>query len=43
MPEEQAIDDSQAHSMIRGNASEHIITTLANIGAAQVSIEMDGL
>ena len=43
MPEEQIIDDSQVHSMIRGDASEHIITTLANIGAPQVSIEMDGI
>jgi hypothetical protein len=26
-----------------GDASEHIITTLANVGAAQVSVEMDGI
>lgn len=44
MPEEETIiDDSQVHSFIRGEASEHIITALANIGSAQVSIEMDGI
>ena len=46
MPEEdnkETIDDSQVHAFVRGDASEHIITTLANIGAAQVSIEMDGI
>lgn len=37
MPEEETIiDDSQVHSFVRGEASEHIITGLANIGAAQV-------
>jgi glutamine phosphoribosylpyrophosphate amidotransferase len=30
-------------SFVRGEASEHIIRALANIGAAQVSIEMDGI
>jgi CRISPR/Cas system-associated exonuclease Cas4 (RecB family) len=43
MSEEQIIDDSQVHSFVRGEASEHIITTLANIGVAQVPIEMDGI
>jgi glutamine phosphoribosylpyrophosphate amidotransferase len=38
MPEEETIiDDSQVHSFVRGEASEHIITALANIGSAQVS------
>jgi hypothetical protein len=44
MPEEETIiDDSQVHSFVRGEASEHIITALANIGAAQVPIEMDSI
>ena len=33
--EEQIIDDSQVHAFIRGEAIEHIITTLANIRAAR--------
>jgi hypothetical protein len=37
------VDDSQVHAFVRGEASEHIITALANIGAAQVPIEMDGI
>lgn len=43
MPEEETIDDSQVHSFVRGEASEHIIIALANIGAAQVFIQMDGI
>jgi hypothetical protein len=46
MPEEDQetiIDDSQVHAFVRGEASEHIITALANIGAAQIPIEMDGI
>jgi hypothetical protein len=44
VPQEQTIiDDSQVHAFVRGEASEHIITTLANIGAAQVPVEMDGI
>jgi hypothetical protein len=31
MPEEETIDDSPVHSFVRGEASEHIITALANI------------
>jgi hypothetical protein len=41
--EEETIDDSQVHAFVRGEASEHIITALANIGVAQVPIEMDGI
>jgi competence CoiA-like predicted nuclease len=29
--------------LVEGEASEHIITTLANIGASQVPIEMDSI
>jgi hypothetical protein len=45
MPDQQTIivDDSQVHAFVRGEASEHIITALANIGAAQVPVEMDGI
>ena len=43
MSEEETIDDSQVYSFVRGEASEHVITALANVGVAQVPIEMDGI
>ena len=41
--DKDAIDNSQVHAFVRGEASEHIITRLANVEAAQVAIEMDGI
>lgn len=42
-PRKNLITDDQLFSFVRGEASEFVITKLANIGAAQVRIELDGI
>lgn len=39
----EPLTNESVHHFVRGEASEHIITKLANIGTAQVPIEMDGI
>ena len=41
--EEEEITDESVHHFVRGEASEHVITKLANIGVAQAEVEMGGL
>lgn len=42
-PELDPITEESVHHFIRGESSEFIITNLANIGVAQMELEMDGL
>lgn len=42
-PEEETVSDESVHHFIRGEASEFVITNLANMGVAQVELEMEGL
>jgi hypothetical protein len=42
-PEKDTLSDETVYAFIRGESSEHIITQLANIGAAQCRIEHKGI
>ena len=42
-PEMDPISDESVHHFVRGEASEFVITDLANMGVAQAELEMDGL
>ena len=42
-PEIDPISNESVHHFVRGEASEFVITNLANIGVAQAELEMDGL
>ena len=42
-PDLEPLSDESIHHFIRGEASEFVITELANIGVAQADLEMDGL
>jgi hypothetical protein len=42
-PEIDPISNESVHHFVRGEASEFIITNLANMGVAQAELEMDGL
>ena len=42
-PEMDPISNDSVHNFIRGEASEFVITNLANIGIAQPNIESDGI
>jgi hypothetical protein len=42
-PEIDPISDESVHHFVRGEASEFVITNLANMGVAQAELEMDGL
>ncbi|MGC2575025.1 MAG: hypothetical protein WA364_26235 [Candidatus Nitrosopolaris sp.] len=42
-PEIDAISNESVHHFVRGEASEFVITNLANMGVAQAELEMDGL
>jgi CRISPR/Cas system-associated exonuclease Cas4 (RecB family) len=39
----EPLTNESVHAFVRGEASEHIITKLVNMGVAQVPIEMDGI
>ncbi len=43
LPEMDPITSESVHHFVRGEASEFIITNLANIGVAQSELEMEGL
>jgi CRISPR/Cas system-associated exonuclease Cas4 (RecB family) len=42
-PEIDPISNESVHHFVRGEASEFVITNLANMGVAQAELEMDGL
>ncbi|HET7285025.1 MAG TPA: hypothetical protein VFI70_10100 [Nitrososphaeraceae archaeon] len=42
-PEMDPISNESVHHFVRGEASEFVITSLANMGVAQAELEMDGL
>ncbi len=42
-PEIYPISNESVHHFVRGEASEFVITNLANMGVAQAELEMDGL
>jgi hypothetical protein len=42
-PQENRISNESVHAFIRGESSEYVITELAKIGAAQVTIKSDGI
>ncbi len=42
-PEIDTISNESVHHFVRGEASEFVITDLANMGVAQAELEMDGL
>ncbi len=42
-PEIDPISNESVHHFVRGEASEFVITDLANMGVAQAELEMDGL
>jgi hypothetical protein len=42
-PDLEPLSDESIHHFIRGEASEFVITELANMGVAQADLEMDGL
>ena len=42
-PEIDPISNESIHHFVRGEASEFVITNLANMGVAQAELEMDGL
>jgi hypothetical protein len=42
-PEIDTITNESVHHFVRGEASEFVITNLANMGVAQAELEMDGL
>jgi CRISPR/Cas system-associated exonuclease Cas4 (RecB family) len=43
LPEMDPISNESVHHFVRGEASESVITDLANMGVAQAELEMDGL
>ena len=43
LPEIDPISNESVHHFVRGDASEFVITDLANTGVAQAELEMDGL
>jgi hypothetical protein len=43
LPEMDPISNESVHHFVRGEASEFVITDLANMGVAQAELEMDGL
>jgi len=43
VPEMDSISNESVHHFVRGEASEFVITDLANMGVAQAELEMDGL
>ncbi len=43
LPEIDPISNESVHHFVRGEASEFVITDLANMGIAQAELEMDGL
>ena len=43
IPEIDPISNESVHHFVRGEASEFVITNLANMGVAQAELEMDGL
>ncbi|PWU78685.1 MAG: hypothetical protein DLM72_21260 [Candidatus Nitrosopolaris wilkensis] len=43
IPEMDPISNESVHHFVRGEASEFVITDLANMGVAQAELEMDGL
>jgi hypothetical protein len=43
VPEMDPISNESVHHFVRGEASEFVITDLANMGVAQAELEMDGL
>jgi len=42
-PDFEPLSDESIHNFIRGEASEFVITDLANMGVAQADLELDGL
>ena len=42
-PDLEPLSDESIHHFIRGEASEFVITDLANMGVAQADLELDGL
>lgn len=42
-PDLEPLSDESIHHFIRGEASEYVITDLANMGVAQADLEMEGL